>query len=92
MPRLSLGFLTTGVGCRLVRLATHADATLSFIYSYLACLEISAQQSDQILVDTILANSYHSHYQSTLVFCKDPLLSPALPHGNALFEYQRTVD
>ena len=40
-------------------IATYAGATLSFIYSYLACLKISAQQSDQILIDTILANSYH---------------------------------
>ena len=92
MPRLSLGFLTSGDGRSRAELITHADATLSSIYSYLACLEISAQQSDQILVDTILANSYHSYYKSTLVFCKDPLLSSALPHGNALFEYQRTVD
>ena len=79
-------------GCSRVELITLVDATLGSLYSYLALLENSAHQSDSILVVTILANSYHSHYQSTLVFCKDPLLSPALAHGNALFEYQVTVD
>ena len=92
MPGLSLGFLTTGDGATVLGIATYSDATLSFIYSYLACLKISVQQSDPILNLTILANSYHSHYQSTLVFYKDPLLSPALAHGNVLSEYQVTVD
>ena len=75
-----VAFLLLAMGSR-VEWTHSRGCNTELCYVHLALVEISAISSDSILVVTInLFNhhSYHSHYQSTLVFCKDPILSTSV--------------